>query len=54
MYGDSEASFTTVKYWGAEFKHGRKSLENDERSGLPKTATTDDIAKVHQMVLDDH
>ncbi|XP_030745483.1 protein GVQW3-like [Sitophilus oryzae] len=50
----SAPSFTTIKFWAAEFKHGRKSLGDDERSGRPKTATTDDnIAKVHQMVLDD-
>lgn len=54
VYGDSSPSFTTVKFWAAEFKRGRKSLGDDERSGRPKTVTTDDnIAKVHQMVLDD-
>ncbi|XP_030758938.1 uncharacterized protein LOC115884482 [Sitophilus oryzae] len=54
VYGDSAPSFTTVKFWAAEFKCGRKSLGDDERSVRPKTATTDDnIAKVHQMVLDD-
>ena len=52
MYGDSAPSFTTVKFWAAEFKRGHKSLGDD---GCPKTATTDkNIAKVHQMVLDDH
>ncbi|KAJ0179112.1 hypothetical protein K1T71_004824 [Dendrolimus kikuchii] len=51
---DSAPSFTTVKFWAAEFKYGRKSLGDDERSGRPKTATTaENIAKVHQMVLDD-
>ena len=54
VYGDSAPLFTTVKFWAAEFKRGRKSLGDDERSGRPKTATTDeDIAKVHQMVIDD-
>ncbi|XP_030761217.1 protein GVQW3-like [Sitophilus oryzae] len=54
VYGVSAPSFTTVKFWAAEFKRGRKSLGDDERSGRPKTATTDDnIVKVHQMVLDD-
>lgn len=53
VYGDSAPSFTTVKFWAAEFKRGRTSLGDDERSGRPKTATTDDnIAQVHQMVLD--
>ncbi|XP_018353526.1 PREDICTED: putative uncharacterized protein FLJ37770 [Trachymyrmex septentrionalis] len=54
VYGDSAPSFTTVKFWAAEFKRGRKSLGDDERSGRPKTATADEnIAKVHQIVLDD-
>ena len=53
VYGNSAPSFTTVKFWAAEFKRGRTSLGDDERSGRPKTATTDDnIAKIHQMVLD--
>lgn len=42
VYGDSASSFTIVKLWA-----------DDERSGRPKTPTTEDnIAKVHQMVLD--
>ena len=54
VYGDSAPSFTTAKFWAAELKRGRKSLGDDEHSGRPKTATTDEnIAKVHQMVLDD-
>ncbi|GFW87159.1 histone-lysine N-methyltransferase SETMAR [Trichonephila clavipes] len=55
VYGDSALSFTTVKFWAAEFKRGRKSLGDDKRSGRPNTASTDEnTAKVHQMVLDDH
>ncbi|GFU86048.1 histone-lysine N-methyltransferase SETMAR [Trichonephila clavipes] len=55
VYGDSAPSFTTVKFWAAEFKLGRKSLEDNERLGRPNIATTDEnIAKVYQMVLDDH
>ena len=43
-----------MKFWAAEFKRGRKSLGDYERLGRPRTATTDEnIAKVHQMVLDD-
>ncbi|GFT72908.1 HTH_48 domain-containing protein [Trichonephila clavipes] len=55
VYGDSASSFTTGKFWAAEFKRGRKSLGDDERAGRPNTATIDEnIAKVHQMVLNDH
>ncbi|GFT21120.1 histone-lysine N-methyltransferase SETMAR [Trichonephila clavipes] len=43
-----------MKFWAPEFQRGRKSLEDDERSRRPNTETTDEnIAKVHQMVLDD-
>ena len=52
VYGDSAPSFTTVKFWAAEFKRGRTSFGDDKRSGRPKTATTNDnIAQVHLMVL---
>jgi hypothetical protein len=51
VWGDSAPSFTTVKFWAAEFKRGRKNLGDDEHSGRSKTATTDEnITKVHQMV----
>ena len=55
VYGDSVPSFTTVQFWAAEFKRGRKSLGDDKRSGRPKTASTDEnVANVNQMVLEDH
>ncbi|GFS76249.1 histone-lysine N-methyltransferase SETMAR [Trichonephila clavipes] len=41
VYGDSAPSFTTVKFSAAEFKGGRKSLRDDERSRRPNTATTE-------------
>jgi len=40
---DSAPSFVTVKFWAAEFKHGRTSLIDDERSERLKTATTTNI-----------
>ncbi|GFT01466.1 hypothetical protein TNCV_269851 [Trichonephila clavipes] len=52
---NSIRSLNDVKFWADEFKRGRKSLGDDKRSGRTNTATTDEnIAKVHQMVLDDH
>lgn len=55
MNGDSAPSFTTMKFnLTAEFKRGRKNMGDDEYWRRPKPATTDgNIAKVHQMVLDD-
>jgi transposase len=53
VYGDSSPSFSTIKKWAAEFKHGRTSLEDVPREGRPKSATTPEIFKqVHDMVLD--
>ena len=56
VHWDSPPSFTTVKFWVAEFKRGHKNLGGDERErwGRPKTATTDEnIEEVQQMVPDD-
>jgi len=54
VYGDSSASFSTIKKWAAEFKHGRTSLEDDPRKAHPKSATTPEIIEqVHDMVLND-
>ncbi|KYN22438.1 hypothetical protein ALC57_05156 [Trachymyrmex cornetzi] len=53
VYEDSAPSFATVKRWVAEFKRGRISLADDERSGRPTTATTtDNIEEIHQVIMD--
>jgi transposase len=53
FYGDSSLSFSTIKKWAAEFKHGHTSLEDDPREGHPKSATIPKITEqVHNMVLD--
>ena len=36
VYGDSAPSFTTVKFWPADFKRGRKSLGDDSTFGTSK------------------
>ena len=43
VYGEASPSFTTVKHWVAEYKRGRTSIFDEERSGRPKTATTDEM-----------
>jgi len=54
VYGDSSPLFSTIKKWGAEFKCGCTSLEDDPCEGRPKSATTPKITEqVHDMVLDD-
>ena len=54
QYGESAPPDYMVKYWIAEFKRGRTSIQDGPRSGRPKSAITPEIiAKVHDMVLDD-
>jgi histone-lysine N-methyltransferase SETMAR len=54
VYGDSPPSFSTIKKWAAELKHGRASLNDDPCEGCPKSATPPEIIEqVHDMVLDD-
>jgi transposase len=54
VYGDSIPSFSTIKKWAAEFKHGHTILEDDPREERPKSATPPEIIEqVHDMVLDD-
>ena len=43
-----------LKKWTANFKLGRDSIEEDPRSGRPKSATTDDqVEVIHRMVMKD-
>lgn len=52
--GDSAPSFTTVHKRVTEFKQGRECLEDDPRSGRPKSTTTLEITKkVQDMVMHD-
>ncbi|CAM4852176.1 unnamed protein product, partial [Rotaria magnacalcarata] len=36
-------NFSTVHRWVLEFKRGRTSVEDEPRSGRPKSATTPEI-----------
>ena len=47
-YGESSPSMQMVEMWISEFKRGRTSTNNAERSGRPKI-----IEKIHDIVLDD-
>lgn len=52
--GECAPSYATICRWVNEFKRGRTSVEDDPRSGRPKTVTTPDIVdKVHDIVLKD-
>lgn len=52
--GDNSMSYSFVKKWAALFKAGRESVEDDERSGRPSTAVTQEyVAAVENFVMDD-
>ncbi|KAG5327768.1 SETMR methyltransferase, partial [Pseudoatta argentina] len=45
---------TTVRYWFNEFKRGRSSVFDEERSGCPADVVTEEIIeKDHDMILAD-
>ncbi|XP_036336110.1 histone-lysine N-methyltransferase SETMAR-like [Rhagoletis pomonella] len=52
--GESALSFTTVKYWVAQFKRGPTSCQDEHRSGRPNEVTTPEmVKKIHKAVMDD-
>ncbi|KAF8785126.1 Protein GVQW3 like protein [Argiope bruennichi] len=55
-YGDSVPGISTIIDWYAEFKHGRTSTDDVERSGRPQSAVVPKKIKkknVHKIVLKD-
>lgn len=51
VYKEYCPSYSTIKFWCAEFKRGRTSLRDDPRSGRPAITITDDVvASVHRVV----
>ena len=52
--GDDAPGLSTMQKWAAERKKGRKSHEDDPRSGRPATTTTPKVIdRVHQTVMGD-
>lgn len=53
-YPDSAPGEATIRKWFAKFRTGHMSTEDDERSGRPKEAVTDEnIKKIQKMILED-
>ena len=51
---DHAPSYSTVKQWVGEFKRGRVSTDDAERSGRPCSATDQETSdKVLEMVMQD-
>lgn len=54
VYADKSPSFDTVARWIRHFSDGRESLEDEGRSGRPRTSlTTETVARADAIVRDD-
>ena len=54
VYGSSAPSYAQVKFWVGEFKHSRKSLEGETRSGRLSDATDEEMCnKVQDLMYSD-
>lgn len=54
VFGDSAPSYFQVKYWSKQFKWGRKSIEDDPRSGRPVEVTSSEMCKkIEDFVMHD-
>jgi histone-lysine N-methyltransferase SETMAR len=54
VYGNDCPSYSTIKNWAAEFHRGRNSLEDEERSGRPCEAVTEEnVRAVEELVMED-
>lgn len=52
-YSDSAPPKSTIIYWYGEFKRGRTSTSDAERSGRPiEVVTPENIKKIHKMILE--
>ena len=50
---ESAPSFTTIKYWVAEFKRGGASCQDEHRSGWPnEVIAIEMVKKIHKVVLE--
>ena len=54
VYGSSAPSYAQVKFWVEEFKRGRTSLEDENKSGRPSDATDEEMCnKVRDLMYSD-
>jgi len=53
VLGDSAVSLTTMYNWYAEFRRGKRSFENDPRSGRPQEVTTDEFVTTTEDLMRD-
>ncbi|KAG5319477.1 MOS1T transposase, partial [Pseudoatta argentina] len=53
VYGDKGMNRTSVFKWCREFKNGRTSVHDDQRSGRPSILTDDIVEKIENALRDD-
>ena len=54
VYGDMCPPYTTVKNWAQDIRLGRRSIQDEPRSGRPSTATTEEnIETVEKLIMED-
>ena len=53
VFGHTAPSEPTVRKWFRLFEEGRTSVQDDERSGRPSTATTEDNVEVVRRLLEE-
>lgn len=54
VFGECSVSYAAVKKWASLFKSGRESLEDDPRSGRPKSVTTPEtVSEILDFIKED-
>jgi transposase len=53
LYGNSCPSYSTIKLWAAEVKRGRNHIKDSQRSGRPKTVTSETINSIYSQITSD-
>jgi transposase len=50
-FGEESMCTTQTYEWLKRFKEDRTLVDDDPRSGRPSTSKTDNVAKVHEVIL---
>ena len=54
VYGPTAPSFESIKRWAREFRMGRKSLTDEQRTGRLRTSiTSDSIERTRALIMED-